>query len=506
MNSTNISATPGSVEVKGYVRKRAQMALVRKEKLYALIDEASFDETGQDIGDILILDTISKAMADLAARTFKRSQSFASVEAWDPKVFRLTKTDRRKFLDATPSLDTHTWLELTVCEPGEGALTLMPVVLGTGADDLPQGSDDPTTILPKIRRVSGRNAEALDTLAMLAGLEESTEQAIQEEVDRALPKSEFQARVAVYDVGQANCNAVIDSDFQPLVYFDMGWPWSRYTTPPTKPDLLQQENPAPVLLSHWDFDHWSFALEKTGSNGNGLKVKNDALNRFWIARKPLVKEHKLGPSHIAFAIELLKKKKLLIWPENIPSIATYHIQLFACKPPIGSGLPNDRNNNGLAMLVLRATGNILLTGDADYSAITGHLQNKCATENLHGMVLPHHGGALKTPPPELPYGQYAHAVVSSHPANTYGHPRADELIKCMSAGWQLSFTMNAHITCGRTTIIPFGCTENCPGKQYNACRLEVYGVTKNWIGGVHVHCEALEKRLPTKKFQCQIKI
>lgn len=501
----NKTPSPSSelTQVGPYQRKAPAPALVpkvSKEVLYALIDEASLDDSGQEIGETLILDTIPKSLVKDSAKARKK---MVNVDNWKPQVYRLSKGDTRKFRERNPDLNTHQWIELTASEPGDRALNLMPIFLGS--DDEPQGEFEadpiPISAKAKIADIDSASVKYLNALAMLEEVEDAKLEdfSILSSADENGTKEK---KVAVYDVGQANCNAVVDSELKSLILFDMGWPWSNAATPPTKPDILREKDPEPVILSHWDFDHWSFALTKVSHKGHGLKVKEEAVNRFWIARRPEVELHKLGPTHIAFAIELTRRKKLLIWPKGESKLEVGQVRLIACQPAKGSGVPNDRNNNGLALLVRSKSGSILLPGDADYSAVTANSENINAINNLCGMVLPHHGGAVKTSPPQCTNG---HAVVSAHPANTYGHPCGEESVDCMEAGWQLSYTFRALTRCDRTTVIPFGCDLKCEGQRSSACHLTTFGVTRNLDTAIRENCESLGAQLKEKGMTCGVK-
>src|SRR5579871_3626379 len=66
---------------------------------------------------------------------------------------------------------------------------------------------------------------------------------------------------AVYDVGQGNCNAILGGNHfthHPILYFDMGGGVlnNAHTYPNALGSLCGFMHP-PVVLSHWDWDHWS---------------------------------------------------------------------------------------------------------------------------------------------------------------------------------------------------------------------------------------------------------
>jgi hypothetical protein len=61
-------------------------------------------------------------------------------------------------------------------------------------------------------------------------------------------------RVAVFDVGQGNCNAIIDADGRIQAYYDFGYSTEgdKFPTPPLLPCFCDRPL---IILSHWDQDH-----------------------------------------------------------------------------------------------------------------------------------------------------------------------------------------------------------------------------------------------------------
>ena len=444
------------------------------EKLYALIDEATRDSAGQDVGDLLILDTIEKAMADRALKTMPGPGSVArglldAGAEWQPRVFTISKN---LLYQAVAVEERGDWLELTPSSPGRNAIRLTALDLGTPAETpATEPNDTDIYILPRIVPVAQTNREKLDRLAMLVGVEPARSETVQAALPVPLPARPGR-RVVVYDVGQANCNAVVDKKGRPLLFFDLGWPWSSDAAPSQIADLLTG-NVAPVVLSHCDFDHWAYALQARGRGGEGVKVKPEALTRTWIARKPELKAHKLSPTHIAFANELLKAGKLLLWPAPTKTLDSAGLRLIACKPKDAE--LGDRNNSGLAMRIAgvgQAGGDVLLTGDADYASIS-NVDSK-ALRGLKGLVVPHHGGATITPPP-APARRNSPAVISAHERNTYGHPKASVIFKCISAGWGIACTLDRYPKCGGTKLIPNECFARCAGSRSGTCPQRLVG-------------------------------
>lgn len=259
--------------------------------------------------------------------------------------------------------------------------------------------------------------------------------------------------VAVYDVGQGNCNAIVDAFEHPRVFFDLGWaPGFHHKTRPSQtPNLLAcgPRATAPVVLSHWDMDHWCYAIARSSFNPATLSstyIWNPvALMRFWIARAPDIRSQPLGPLALSFfralsSTEILPGlSALLIWPETKARIGFAAGWVEACRP--GRNLPWDRNNTGLAMFV-RPTAKssaIALTGDADFLSIPS--LSRMRPPPLAGVVAPHHGGKINLSGiPRPKKSGPAQLVVSVGAGNSYGHPKKEALDGYESKGWSIVLT------------------------------------------------------------------
>ena len=157
--------------------------------------------------------------------------------------------------------------------------------------------------------------------------------------------------LAVYDVGQGNCNAICTIFGTPLVYFDFGGgTTNNLKTYPKNIRFCFGAQP-PVVLSHWDWDHWASGTRDT----NSLDVK-------WIAPR-----QRVGLNHAKFANDLASRGNLLLWPKNLNFLPTPFGNIVRCT---GTG----RNDSGLAFYprFFTASGTqveALLPGDARYSTI-----------------------------------------------------------------------------------------------------------------------------------------
>lgn len=254
--------------------------------------------------------------------------------------------------------------------------------------------------------------------------------------------------IAAYDVGQGNCNAIIDRFEHPRVFFDLGWApnFHARTRPPRQPNFFSCDHVrvAPVVLSHWDMDHWSYAIARSQYNPASLTTRHEwnrkALARFWIARAPERPEHQVSPLALSFYEALTNKQlmpgisAILLWPDDCTQIRFSEGWLEACEPTMQT--PSDSNNTGIAMFVQpKGQGPaILMTGDADFPSIPSLTSNRQL--ELAGMVAPHHGSkitiaAVPHPKPGTPMK----LALSVGKGNEYGHPTQASLDAYKAAGW-----------------------------------------------------------------------
>ena len=236
--------------------------------------------------------------------------------------------------------------------------------------------------------------------------------------------------LAAFDIGQGSASALLDDNFTPYLYHDLGAGVTRnkHTTPcPLK--FCWCNNP-PIVLSHWDSDHWAGALKDTNS-----------LSATWIAP-----EQSIGPTHTAFANRILRSGGTLhIWPPALGPIvfSNRHGQT------LNLGRCNGTNRNG-SCLALRVdepnNGNPrqwLLTGDAGYHQLPFSLPRDPAA-----LVVPHHGAKMSGTH-KIPHkpAHYARLLFSFGPGNAHGytsvrHPTQHSVNEHNANGWDLGAWMS----------------------------------------------------------------
>ncbi|MBD9470215.1 hypothetical protein [Pseudoxanthomonas sp. PXM01] len=294
--------------------------------------------------------------------------------------------------------------------------------------------------------------EVLDEIARMPDIPDAPEDAISS-VLRRTTRGRV-AAVAVYDVGQASMAALVDKNEHPLAFFDLGWPvqFNSKSYPVNgrfSPLIPFGAYPAPVVLSHLDWDHWGYAIKsgsakKDKTSGAWLTqpvYKPDALHRAWLMRRPQVAKHKLGPSHVHFVQTLAATSKcagdcaLLFWPEPLSAITVDSVSIIRNDPGGYKATPAFlRNNESLSLRVKGAGASVLLCGDADYPSIPARFLRR-----LTGVVAPHHGGKTTSGAMPEPIG-HGRMIASTFKGCYPSIPSPAVLSEATSKGWRVSYT------------------------------------------------------------------
>lgn len=240
------------------------------------------------------------------------------------------------------------------------------------------------------------------------------------EIVQAISTQDHEA-AAVYDVGQGNCNAIIDRHGFPILYYDFGGGvlGHRNTYPRGLSEFCFSSRPA-IVLSHWDWDHWSSAKRTRSSLPN-----QEAIAATWV-----VPRQYLGPVHRGLLAQL---QDVRIWPNSVASVQAGDIRVHKC-----SGSKTNRNRSGLVLECRTgwAQGDgVLFTGDCDYRFLPPTIGTG---RGFDAIVLPHHGAQLA--PSSIPIGppsgaNYVRCCVSCGIPNQYGHPSATAISAHNAAGW-----------------------------------------------------------------------
>lgn len=211
--------------------------------------------------------------------------------------------------------------------------------------------------------------------------------------------------LTMYDIGQGSANGLLDAAENVQLYFDLGC--GVYRNHKTAPNPLRfcWNRRAPIILSHWDSDHWA------GANSDPL-----ALSKTWIAPK-----QSISTTHTTFASSILAARgRLLVWNPpggrilKVPFADGKELRLTRC-------LGSTRNGSGIACVMENPALDVgwLLTGDAGYDEIDPSV----LPNELQAIVVPHHGadmGIGSVPPSRPSAHSYARLLYSFGPDNSHG--------------------------------------------------------------------------------------
>lgn len=224
-------------------------------------------------------------------------------------------------------------------------------------------------------------------------------------VDELLADLPEATSVGVLDVGQGNWNVLLHRGCACLLYDLGGGVLAHLRSFPADFTRFCFAARPPVVLSHWDWDHWSSAARFP-----------EAQKLTWIVPR----QGSLGPTHARFlaALRAHGSVRVLSLP-NGQSIGPSHARLQQATGPARS-----RNATGLALVVTSPCGRrvVLLPGDAGYA-------NLQLPKHLTSLVVPHHGGVTRSSAKTLPSsdGESCGRAVISVGATSPKHPSEQSL-------------------------------------------------------------------------------
>lgn len=415
-------------------RQQLQARLERCVSVYALIDPSQAGE-----GEDTVLDGVEVRSFDAAPR----SLGLALNSGWEPESWLLRLSP----------LAMASW-------PGERqpGLNWFKVDFRLSSSPDAQASlyafralDDartPLEILDVQVLDKGETLRKLVRFSQLRGLPVSSKASIAELFQQATDNCDWPMLV-VHDVGQANWNSLYPSAICPcrgkhaVLFYDCGVPTGyNYATLPSPPldPFANASAEAPVILSHWDMDHWAGAAAgQPLFGGRGIRIAWDprALDRPWIVPNQGRAQSGQRVSSMGWrlALALARRGNLYIWPSQLNGVVSRQgHRIIKCQPQGGH---NDNNNTGLALLInagasRREPQYLLTVGDADYASLYLHYPQVRAC-GYRGLVASHHGGNINSVPP-APLDRWS-KLVYSHGAR-YHHPTHAARLAHSAAGWQ----------------------------------------------------------------------
>lgn len=218
--------------------------------------------------------------------------------------------------------------------------------------------------------------------------------------------------IQVCDVGQASFITFVDAGGKPLGHFDAGWPisYNAHTAPAKAPGITGM---APVILSHWDWDHL-----------HGYYRCPALQSVRWLTPVQI-----MGPGASKIATHL-HAQGLLVGYNGPAVLSVGNATLLLCTGPA------HLNDNGLSMaLTLASQKTALLVGDAGYDALGTWPTGK----TFDYLVVTHHGADFTGTVPNSVSGTNR-GIISVGYKNVYRHPRAAATRSHQSAGWSLEWT------------------------------------------------------------------
>lgn len=305
--------------------------------------------------------------------------------------------------------DPSQWLELNIDENAEGQTVSVYGNLFSPAINMTLTPGYPKSIPYKKIRA------ALEQATSMTGIHDATE-----EVLRSHLKLEARQKgVAVYDVGQGNCNAIIGDQLNPVIYYDFGGGimGNGHTFPRQNQNMkFCFTNSPTIILSHWDWDHWSSAFRDL-----------ESLNQIWIAPH----DTSIGLIHRYFLDLLFQNKKILIWPDTLDHIDMGYMTIRKAN---GSS----RNDKGLILEIMDPYGErppVLFMGDADYGCFKG--KAPLVDRDWSVVVAPHHGAKMRSNRvPSCMASNYHRLIYSVGSGNSYGHPKLETETLYRQANWR----------------------------------------------------------------------
>jgi hypothetical protein len=276
------------------------------------------------------------------------------------------------------------------------------------------GAQEPR-LLVDFRPATREEAALLGLAGSLAGDRDASAEVVSEILGRV----DSVTSAAVYDVGQGNWNALLHEGI-PVLLFDIGGGIRQHIDSfPTGFRSFCFARKPPVVLSHWDWDHWSSAVRFP-----------QAQRLPWIVPR----QGSLGPVHARFVAALRGNGGFHVFPKRGRVLAN-GIEIRQGAAPL-----TNFNESGLGLLVHGpGRGVFLFPGDAGYKSLN------VASMSITSLVVPHHGGRSRSSLSSRPKSDGSaagRAVFSYADPNHYGHPLSASV--ALHRGWATATLDTAH--------------------------------------------------------------
>lgn len=221
----------------------------------------------------------------------------------------------------------------------------------------------------------------------------------------------------VIDVGQGSANA-FGSEGRVYLFHDIGCGVKGNAKTRPNRRATRRCGRAPIILSHWDEDHWAGALHFAP-----VSDPNFFLRRSWFAPNDPTR----GPLHWSFERSILTARGTVI-TLPIPRGRMWGFRSGCGKSvTLIRGTGTKRNDSCIALEIEGESGGCelearrwLSTADLDYAF------HPALHRTYTGLTAPHHGAKPKKrhPTPPIPSRCYARLAYSFGRGNQYRHPTA----------------------------------------------------------------------------------
>ena len=198
--------------------------------------------------------------------------------------------------------------------------------------------------------------------------------------------------------------------------------------------MIRGQGHLPILLSHWDADHFRIAKSSIAKNHSG--TADDVTRRIWVAPGA---SHIVGPATHALAWDIKQNKKLLQWPEDT-RFKVGNVVIVSCARNKQYNLP-DKNNFGALALIIGSDDVLIFPGDANFESIPGIMEWNGKVRTL---IATHHGSTVALDSKGVlgahipgPSSSESYTLFSYAEGNTYGHGVKNAFPIYEKAGYKL---------------------------------------------------------------------
>ena len=370
---------------------------MRKNTYYARLDSNEFNDTIYNI----TFDCVEKRYHE---GLVVNEHNFLEIRS----AHILLSLKREQFPSHIKSFKHECWYEISITVDSEDTTSLDALICHFHTESHTKKIKISSLKEMKKRSKKSKELSSLYQLKNITGYAESITS--EENLIGLLPtstiKEDFWLRVV--NVGQGSCNSlsIIEEsagiETQPkaeILYLALGGGvLANASTYGCKANFYPVDN-APVILCHWDMDHWI--------SGEQINTLNQTQ---WIVPE----QKNLGITHLKFAQRLSNERRLHIWPRGLKKVKTCLVDIYK--------LPENKNRNysGLVSIVKsskRGNKNTIYPGDAPFSKCKDFISEY----DIAAIITPHHAGDM--PFKAIPKAPEKHVVISSFGIrNTFNHP------------------------------------------------------------------------------------